>query len=231
MTLKTTAPPAPPPSSTPPSPVSLLILGAGWTSIFLLPLLTTNKITHAATTRSGSSTTIPFTFSPDSTDTKPYTLLPAASTILITFPLKGSAAAHQIVNLYNTTHPSSQPRRWILLGSTGIWSGDGWHSESSPYDTSAPRAQAEDALLALSSPSSPSSPTTTATILNLSGLYDNAARRPRDWLARVATSKSQLRDKGAVHLVHGRDVARCVVLSSEKREAAFRRQRVEDERC
>ncbi|KAK0508774.1 hypothetical protein JMJ35_009050 [Cladonia borealis] len=41
--LTTPTTPSPPPSSTTPSSVDILILGAGWTSTFLIPLLTEKK--------------------------------------------------------------------------------------------------------------------------------------------------------------------------------------------
>ena len=48
-------------------------------------------------------------------------------------------------------------------------------------------------------------------MLELAGLYGGEERRPRGWVGRVAGSKGAVRGKGAVHLVHGRDVGRGVV--------------------
>jgi hypothetical protein len=47
-------------------------------------------------------------------------------------------------------------------------------------------------------------------VLNLAGLY-GGGRMPRNFLARVAKTKEQLAGKGALHLVHGQDVARGIV--------------------
>jgi hypothetical protein len=63
------------------------------------------------------------------------------------------------------------------------------------------RAQAEAKLLALSSARRPT------TVLNLCGLW-GGARNPRNWLVRVAPSKSTVTAKVALYIVHGEDVAR-----------------------
>ena len=52
-------------------------------------------------------------------------------------------------------------------------------------------------------------------MLNLAGLH-GGQRDVRNWISRVAKSKSDVKGKRAVHLVHGVDVARAVVLSIEK---------------
>ena len=49
-----------------------------------------------------------------------------------------------------------------------------------------------------------------ACVLNLAGLY-GGERQPRNWLTRVAKTKAEVKGKGALHLVHGRDVARAIV--------------------
>ena len=107
-------------------PVNILVLGAGWTSTFLLPLLEECNITHAATTRSGHDNTIAFTFAPDSQDSGPYKLLPPPKTILITFPLKGQGQSSLICRLYRETHDEAGAScRWVQLGSTGIFTEKG----------------------------------------------------------------------------------------------------------
>ena len=78
---------------------------------------------------------------------------------------------------------------------------------SSPYDKSNERAVAEDELLALG-----------GCILNLAGLY-GGERQPRNWVSRVAKSKEDVKGKGALHLVHGEDVARGVIAVHEAFEA------------
>lgn len=195
----------------PPKPVDILILGAGWSSKFLLPLLTQHDLTHAATTRTGHDSTIPFTFTPDSTSEDPYARLPSAKTVLITFPLKGTGQSETLTSLYARTHEDvATTTRWVQLGSTGIFTAPHWNDDASPHAGDDPytpgaanqRAVAEDELLALRGAG--------ACVLNLAGLY-GGERQPRNWIARVAKSKGDVKGKGALHLVHGNDVARAVV--------------------
>lgn len=178
--------------------VDILILGAGWTSTFLIPLLDRLSIPYKATTTTGRDNTIPFIFDPDSNDLKPYEALPRAKTILVTFPLKGEGQSKKIFQSYFRTHDGYESN-WIQLGSTGIFQGDGWQRYDSPYDTTAPRAIAEDELIGLG-----------GAVLNLAGLY-GGTRNPKNWVRRVVKNKEQLKAKGAIHLVHGDDVAAAVV--------------------
>ncbi|KAI1474113.1 hypothetical protein F4774DRAFT_401845 [Daldinia eschscholtzii] len=182
--------------------VDLLILGAGWTSTFLIPLLKCKQIKYAATTRDGRDGTIQFRFDPSSSDTGPFEALPLAETVLITFPLQGEGQAKHLVRMYESTHnkPGSSKLHFIQLGATSIWTAPKWQDESSPYDHTDSRAIAEDELMACSE----------GAVLNLAGLYGNA-RQPRDWIDRVVKSKSDLKGKGALHVVHGEDVARAIV--------------------
>ncbi|KAI1120854.1 hypothetical protein F5Y10DRAFT_114001 [Nemania abortiva] len=188
-----------------PAPVSLLILGAGWTSTFLIPRLKQQGVTYAATTTDGRNGTIPFRFDPASDDSAPFAALPTAKTILITFPLKGTGPAARLVRAYTATHPEVRPKArqplYIQLGVTSIWTAPGWQDETSPYDKTNARAVAEDELLKTAP---------AAAVLSLAGLY-GADRQPRDWVRRVVRSKEDLRAKGALHVVHGEDVARAVI--------------------
>lgn len=179
--------------------VDVLILGAGWTSTFLIPQLAKEQITHAATTTTGRDNTIPFIFDPDSRDPAPYKQLPAAHTVLITFPLRGPAQSQTLVGLYRSVHGAHN--HWIQLGSTEIFNQvpTAWSTEDSAYDTAHVRAVAEDELLALG-----------GCVLNLSGLY-GGARVPRTWLPRLGQCKEDVRKRGAVHFIHGEDVARAIV--------------------
>jgi len=180
--------------------VDILILGAGWTSTFLIPLLEREGYTYAATTTDGRNGTIPFKFDPGSDDPEPFELLPPARTALIVFPLKGHGEASQFLMLYRNTRHSDGLPHFIQLGVTSIWTAETWQDETSPYDKENPRAIAEDELMAHSS----------ASVLSLAGLY-GGARQPRDWLTRVIKSKGELKAKGALHVVHGEDVARAIV--------------------
>ncbi|KAI1346296.1 hypothetical protein F5Y01DRAFT_298134 [Xylaria sp. FL0043] len=195
--------------------VSLLILGAGWTSNFLIPLLKREGIKHAATTTNGRNGTIPFKFDPESDDNAPFEVLPSAKTVLITFPLVGQGQASRLVEAYKATHPDIQGPHYIQFGVTSIWNGPGWQDENSPYDAANPRAVAEDELMRVASSSSSSSAGGGAAVLSLAGLY-GADRQPRNWVRRVITSKETLRGKGALHVIHGEDVARAVVTLHRK---------------
>jgi hypothetical protein len=179
--------------------VSLLILGAGWTSTFLIPLLEREEIKHAATTTNGRDGTIPFKYDPSSDDASQFETLPSAHTVLITFPLKGPGPAARLVKLYAQTHSDRQPN-YIQLGVTSIWTAPEWQDEESSYDGANPRAIAEDELMAYAS----------ASVLSLAGLY-GAQRQPRNWVDRVVKSKDDLKGKGALHVIHGEDVARAIV--------------------
>jgi hypothetical protein len=179
--------------------VDLLILGAGWTSTFLIPQLKKENITYAATTTTGRNNTIPFKFDPE-----PFKNLPSAQTVLITFPLAGPGQAKTLLGLYRSVHGAKN--HWIQLGSTGIFNQlpNDWSTEKSPYDTSDKRAVAEDELLELG-----------GCVLNLSGLY-GGTRVPRTWLPRLAKCKDDVKKRGAVHFVHGEDVARAIVAEHRK---------------
>lgn len=145
--------------------VDILILGAGWTSTFLIPLLKSQNITYAATTTSGRDGTLKFQFSlPKNHDQEPnlsqYDALPTAKTVLVTFPLRGAEETKFLVNSYLKTHPKSHSTapshsakhqyQFIQLGSTGIWTipdQPTWVTRHSAYNKSDARGQAEDALL------------------------------------------------------------------------------------
>ncbi|KAI2464471.1 hypothetical protein F4781DRAFT_436381 [Annulohypoxylon bovei var. microspora] len=182
--------------------VSLLILGAGWTSTFLIPLLKREGIKYAATTTDGRDGTICFRFDPESSEPAPFKALPNAETVLITFPLRGQGQAKHLVRMYESTHQTPERRKphFVQLGATSIWTAPTWHDDSSPYERADPRAIAEDELMECSQ----------GAVLNLAGLY-GAARQPRDWVDRVIKTKAGLKGKGALHVIHGEDVARAIV--------------------
>ncbi|KAI0635535.1 hypothetical protein C8Q77DRAFT_1097958 [Trametes polyzona] len=197
--------------------VDLLILGAGWTSTFLIPLCAARGVSHAATSRTGRDGTIAFAFDPYSTDPAPFRALPHARTVLITFPIKVAGASGRLVRLFRETHPEPEDVKraertaFIQLGSTGIWDGgptlkpEGhvWTDRHSKFDETNDRARAEIELLSLA----PEVPTT---VLDLCGLW-GGQRQPRNWVNRVAPSKEALKQKGSIHLIHGEDVARAVL--------------------
>ncbi|KAG4422066.1 hypothetical protein IFR04_004807 [Cadophora malorum] len=206
--------------------VDILILGAGWTSTFLIPLLKSQSITYAATTTSGRDETLKFQFSlPKNHDQVPnlsqYDALPTAKTVLVTFPLRGAEETKFLVNSYLQTHPKSHSTapsqsdkhqyQFIQLGSTGIWTipdQPTWVTRHSAYNKSDARGQAEDALLALN-----------GCVLNLAGLW-GGQRNPKHWIDRVASTKELLSSKKSLHLVHGLDVARGILAVHGRWEGA-----------
>lgn len=186
----------------------LLILGAGWTSTFLIPLLRQRKSSFSATTTDGrdvaGAKTIKWKFDTKSDDAeKEVAALPLAKCVLITFPLKTTDETKFLVEQYTSTHKrSSGDVHFIQLGSTGIWQIPQktiWVSRRSPYDTSSPRAIAEDELLKLG-----------GCVLNLAGLW-GGERDPSKWVDRVATTKESVKSKKSLHMVHGLDVSRAVL--------------------
>lgn len=103
------------------STVDILILGAGWTSTFLIPLCAERGISQAATSRAGRDGTIAFEFDPHSTSSAPFQALPHAHTVLITFPIKVPGASARLVQFFQETHPEGPKAAFVQLGSTGIW--------------------------------------------------------------------------------------------------------------
>ncbi|KAF4631888.1 hypothetical protein G7Y89_g6240 [Cudoniella acicularis] len=187
-----------------PTKVNFLILGAGWTSTFLIPLLEKEKLTYAATTTTGRDGTYKFKFEHDSKneDAGQYAVLPEAETVLITFPLKGKNESTHLVTSYTKNHESASKTKFIQLGSTGIWTTPGqdcWVTRHSKYDKLNSRAIAEDELLSLG-----------GCVLNLSGLW-GGARQPKHWIDRIASTKEQLKSKTSLHMIHGLDVARAII--------------------
>jgi hypothetical protein len=195
--------------------LEILILGAGWTSTFLIPLLEKAKITYAATTTTGRDHTYEFKFEfEDATEKmsddswKQLATLPLAKTILITFPLKSKAQTSALYKCYVECHSQEKTaHQFIQLGSTGIFQTpdqDCWVTRHSKYDKSNARAIAEDELLQLG-----------GCVLNLSGLW-GGERKPIHWIDRVASTKEKLAEKKSLHMVHGQDVARGIIAVHQK---------------
>lgn len=187
-----------------PDHVDLLILGAGWTADFLIPLLERKKISYAATSTSGRDGTIPFRYDPESNDEGQFKRLPVATTVIIMFPLKGKGQSSQLTSFYQQTHDDKKTQ-FVQLGATSIWKEAGWQDDNSPYDKTNARAIAEDELMEVAD----------GAVLDLAGLY-GGARQPRNWVDRVVKTKAELKAKGALHLIHGEDVARAIVALHHK---------------
>jgi hypothetical protein len=186
-----------------PAKVDILILGAGWSSTFLIPLLEKENLSYAATTTTGRDGTYKFKFEEGADNQEQYAALPAATTVLITFPLKGPHQSAYLCKIYvETHHPHGSKYQFVQLGSTGIFTIPDqplWVTRHSRYDVSNPRTIAEDELLTLG-----------GCVLNLSGLW-GGDRHPKNWVERVAPTKEKLREKTSLHLLHGDDVARAIV--------------------
>lgn len=151
--------------------LDILILGAGWTSTFLIPLCEAEGLMYAKTNRLGTDGAIPFNF-PDDAD---FSKLPKARTVLVAFPLQRGWAERLANGIGTKTN-------WILLSSTVAWKAEGWNDRHSPF-TPTERSLAEDELPG-------------ATILCLAGLY-GADRQPKNWLGRVASTKEALAGKAS----------------------------------
>jgi len=200
-----------------PSPVDVLILGAGWTASFLIPLLTNCSISYAATTRDGrlvsGASTIQFTISL----TSDWSILPKARTALLTFPTTEVGAVTTYVQAYEKVHGTGWTR-WIQLGSTGVYdavadamtaSGETsrWITRHSQIPRPAPaRVESEFELLSLNNNPEPSS----TAVLSLSGLW-GGTRSMRNYVSKVAATKEALAARGSLHMVHGIDVARAIL--------------------
>jgi hypothetical protein len=208
--------------------VDILILGAGWTSQFLVPLLELAGQTYALATPQGTinkfcagkyddSKIVAFYLKPDDPDESEYATLPTASTVIVTFPIKEEGAAKKLVEKYNRIHAGSIHPQWILLGSSSVWEGKGKHDRSSPIK-STPRSVAEEEMLDLG-----------GVVLNLAGLWGDE-RQPKNWPKRAINSKQQLKDKGSLHLIHGDDVARAC-LAVHKKFNAGERYLLTDQQC
>lgn len=185
-----------------------LILGAGWTSTFLIPLLKAQNKTFAATSTTGRSDTIKWKFDPSTSDQSYFAALPNATNVLITFPLTGKGQSKLLVESYKQHHArAASSVHFIQLGSSGIFQIPEqavWVTRHSVYDESNKRAVAEDELRELG-----------GCVLNLAGLW-GGERDPKNWVDRVASTKEAVKSKTSLHMVHGEDVARAVVAAFEK---------------
>lgn len=153
--------------------------------------------------------------------------LPTAKTVLVTFPLRGEGKSKALVAEYIGSRDELQGKvfggvQFIQLGSSGIFTPgeptlnqktaktaeECWITRNSPYDRTNARAIAEDELLGLG-----------GCVLNLSGLW-GGERMVKHWIDRVANTKEQLAGKKALHMIHGKDVARGIVAVHKKFDSA-----------
>ncbi|KAH7343744.1 hypothetical protein B0J17DRAFT_643760 [Rhizoctonia solani] len=93
--------------------VDILILGAGWLSHFLLPILRESNLRYAATSRTGlTPNTIKWNLSDN------IEVLPKASTVVLMFPVDNWRVLEELVKEYQKNYGDSL---WILIGSTRGW--------------------------------------------------------------------------------------------------------------
>lgn len=114
--------------------VDILLLGSGWTSKFLLPLLESEFISSASTTRSTPTTSTSYHLqlpdepqddAPESQETiqqisNALRSLPSAKMIVQIFPCKSRERVRNLVKAFQETHLNQRPD-WVQLGSTGAW--------------------------------------------------------------------------------------------------------------
>lgn len=187
--------------------MDILLLGSGWISQFVIPLLIEEKISCVYTRRSIPSVEraddfVEFSFEPQEQDVRQQMCnLPAASLVVIVFPLRSIKNLQLLVDSYEVCTGCSPA--WLALGSTGLW-GKGHCNASSPIIPSNERGVAESRLLEMNQENRPTA------VLNLAGLYGNQ-RNPVNFVKKVAETKEKLANKTSVHFVHGKDVSRAIV--------------------
>ena len=101
--------------------VSMLILGFGWSGPFLKDVLTQHGITYSATTRDGRNDTIAWELPQQEEQDIDVSALPAATTVLVTFPVRSAKSMEKLMDSYETRYGQVQ---WILLSSTRVFDGD-----------------------------------------------------------------------------------------------------------
>lgn len=104
--------------------VDVLILGAGWTAEFLIPLLQSANVSFAATTRDGrdrlGQETIRFQFDPGAESGEAFKALPDARTVVVTFPIRAKGGSKTLVGFWKEAHRETKAA-FVQLGSSGIW--------------------------------------------------------------------------------------------------------------
>ncbi|CAE6523487.1 unnamed protein product [Rhizoctonia solani] len=208
--------------------VDILILGAGWLSHFLLPILHEFTLTHAATSRAGlTPNTIQWTLGDG------IGVLPKASTIVVMFPVDNWEVLKALVDGYRKRNGDGL---WILVGSTRGWQVTDTKSDSvvtrhTPIPSNAPaRSLVEERFL--------KAYPTRSVVLNLVGLHGrppvsgdiphSAARLVPNFLKRIGSTKDALKQKSSVHFVHGSDAALAIVLVHQRARSMVGRWIVSD---
>ncbi|KAJ2608734.1 hypothetical protein H4S08_004335 [Coemansia sp. RSA 1365] len=204
--------------------LQVLILGRGFVGKYLTDILEKTGINYASTTTDGRDGTIKWRFSDkdDGSDTQTSTL-PFAETVVVTFPLMGSAAARRLVESYTRRDrhavfgSNKATPRWIYLGSTRAFKERPSNRYTIPdVIAGGARLEAEEYMINNFGGS----------VLNLAGLW-GGERVPSGW-GRFYTTKEKLRGRledRSLHLLHGADAARAiwaVIVSNNKSTLAGR---------
>ncbi|KAJ2743846.1 hypothetical protein GGI20_003423 [Coemansia sp. BCRC 34301] len=188
---------------------SVLVLGQGFVGKYLADLLKAHKVDYASTTTSGREDTIAWCWSERADDDDvcdPYSMLPAAESIVITFPLKGGAEARHLITGYlcyhRKVHGDTYTPFWVYLGSTRPFKGTPSTRQTRPdLIAGGPRVEAEEYVISAHA----------GCVLNLAGLW-GGERVPDKW-SRFYSDKEQLRNRlrdRSLHLIHGADAARSI---------------------
>ncbi|KAF7424020.1 hypothetical protein PC9H_009320 [Pleurotus ostreatus] len=218
--------------------VDILVVGAGWTSTFLIPICEARGLTHAATSRSGRNGTIRFEFNQElglgsgggSTGGEGNHEAENGG------GNQGEAAASGVGDVHRDdeegfarlpqaqtvliTFPITKPGAVARLVRT-------YMRLHVPEGSSAQFIQLGatsiwDNLHRWCDRRSPYTRTDRAasedellaigngTVLNLAGLW-GGKRDTRNWVGKVAPTKEALRNKGSIHMIHGHDVARAIL--------------------
>ncbi|KAJ2332812.1 hypothetical protein GGH91_006081 [Coemansia sp. RSA 2671] len=191
---------------------TVLVLGQGFVGKYLADLLSTHGVEYTSTTTSGRDNTLKWCASDDAA------LLPAAETVVVTFPLQGQAEARRLTTEYlhhhRKAHGDAYSPFWVYLGSTRPFKETPSTRHTKP-DLSAggSRVEAEEYIIGNG-----------GCVLNLAGLW-GGDRVPEKW-ARFYGTKDKLRERlkdRSLHLVHGADVARAIyaIVTSTDRAARF----------
>lgn len=189
------------------SHVSILLMGSGWTSQFLLPALRKSGISHAFTKRDPTSNdvgAIQFKVSNEvgeQQDIQAFKALPRADMVVIIFPLTSDRFVDSLIGTYEKVK-ECQPA-WLALGSTSAWS-KGFSTSSTPILETNARAMSEAHLLSYNDEHRKTA------VLNLSGLY-GGSRDPSNFAKKVGETMEKLEGKTSLHLVHGKDVAQAII--------------------
>ncbi|KAJ1951356.1 hypothetical protein FBU59_000205 [Linderina macrospora] len=189
---------------------AILLIGKGFLGTYINDLFVKEGVDFVATTRDGRDGTVQWGFPEEFEkldEPIDFSALPAAQTVVITFPLKGEEFAETLVDGYLKQHSSLEGFKpnWIYIGSTrGFKEIPSTRFTVSDVAAGGVRVEAEEFFIAKHN----------AQVLNLAGLW-GGKRAPRNW-GRFFTDKKLLRTRlslreRSLHLTHCTDAARVVL--------------------